>query len=158
MKKTFLLILILFLSISESFACTCGSRNESFSKQIKRAFTEADLIISGKVIEIEIVNKARLKSSADPIIYKFEITKTIKGKIEKEIIEIVSKTSGASCGYKFELGKTYLVYARKSNYFSSKTKNKFDFITGLCDRNQILKNFDKKELRKLDKLNCKLEK
>jgi hypothetical protein len=158
MKKTFLLILILFLSISESFACTCGSRNESFSKQIKRAFTEADLIISGKVIEIEIVNKARLKSSADPIIYKFEITKTIKGKIEKEIIEIVSKTSGASCGYKFELGKTYLVYARKSNYFSSKTKNEFDFITGLCDRNQILKNVDKKELRKLNKLNCKKEK
>jgi len=158
MKKTFILILLLFFSINENFACSCIEINESLSKKVEKAFTEADLIISGKVIEIEIVNKARLKSSADPIIYKFEITKTIKGIIEKEIIEIVSKTSGASCGYKFELGKSYLVYARKSNYFSSKTKNEFDFITGLCDRNQILKNVNKKELRKLNKLNCKKEK
>jgi hypothetical protein len=65
--------------------------NESLSKKIEKAYIQSDLIISGKVIDIEIVNKAKMKSSADPNIYKFEIIRNIKGKIEKEVIEIVSK-------------------------------------------------------------------
>ena len=158
MKRTFFLILILIFSITEAFACSCTETNESLSKKVKKAFTQADLIISGKVVEIKIVNKARMKSSADPIIYKFEITKTIKGNIEREIIEIVSETSGASCGYTFKLGKSYLVYARKSTHFAEMTKNEFDFVTNLCDRNQKLNKVRKKELRKLKKLNCKKEK
>ncbi len=158
MKKAFLLILILVLSITETFACSCIETNESLSKKVEIAFTESDLIISGKVIDVIIVNTGKIKSSADPIIYRFEITKTIKGKLEKEVIEIASEESGASCGYKFELGKSYLVYARKSTHFSSKTKNEFDFVTSLCDRNQKLNKVDKKELRKLKKLNCKKEK
>ena len=90
--------------------------------------------------------------SANPVIYEFEITKTIKGKIKKEIVEIASAESGASCGYNFEIGKSYLVYARKSNQYSSKTKNESDFVTSLCDRNQKLKNVDKKEFQELEKL------
>ncbi len=158
MKKTFLLILILVFSITESFACSCIETNESLTKKVEKAFTESDLIISGQVIDIKIENKARIKSSADPIIYKFEITKTIKGKVEKEFIEIVSEDSGVSCGYKFELGKSYLVYARKSTHFTKMTKNEFDFVTSLCDRNQKLNTVHKKELRKLKRLNCKNEK
>ncbi|MBV7270718.1 hypothetical protein [Winogradskyella luteola] len=158
MKRTFILILVLIFSITETFACSCIQTNEPLSKKVEKAFAQSDLIISGKVVEIKIVNKARMKSSADPIIYKFEITKTLKGKIEKEFIEIASETSGASCGYKFELGKSYLVYARKSTHFAKMTKNKFDFVTGLCDRNQKLNKVDKKELRKLKKLNCRSEK
>ncbi len=158
MKRTFLLILILVFSITETFACSCIETNESLSKKVEKAFTQADFIISGKVVEINILNKARMKSSADPIIYKFEITKVIKGKIEKEIIEIASQTSGASCGYKFELGQSYLVYARKSSQFAEMTKNEFDFVTSLCTRNQKLNKVHKKELRNLIKLNCKKEK
>jgi hypothetical protein len=153
MKKTFLLIFFFIFSITETFACSCIETNESLSKKVEKAFNQSDLIIRGKVVEILIVSKAKMKSSADPIIYKFEIINTIKGKTEKEIIEIASETSGVSCGYKFELDKSYLVYARKSNHFSSKTKNEFDFVTSLCDRNQKLKSVDKEELLKLKKLN-----
>jgi hypothetical protein len=155
MKKPFLLILIFLFSITKTFGCSCIETNESLSKKVEKAFTKSDLIISGKVIDIKIVNKGELKSSADPIIYKFEIIKNIKGKIEKEVIEIVSKESTASCGYKFELGKSYLVYARKSNQFSYNTNNESDFVTSLCDRNQKLKNVNKKEFQKLKKLDCK---
>jgi len=157
MKKAFLLILIFIFSITKTFACSCIETNESLSKKVEKAFNQSDLIISGKVIEVVIVNKAKMKSSADPIIYKFEIIKTVKGKTEKEIIEIASEIGGASCGYKFELGKSYLVYARKSTHFAEMTKNEFDFVTSLCDRNQKLNNVDKKELRKLKNLNCKKE-
>jgi hypothetical protein len=155
MKKTFLLILILFLSISESFACSCIRTNESLSVKVEKAFTQADLIIKGTVIGMKKFNDGKYKFSGNPIIYEFEITKTIKGKTEKVIIEIASAESGASCGYNFEMGKSYLVYARKSNEFSFKTKNESDFVTSLCDRNQNLKKVDKKEFRKLKKLKYK---
>jgi hypothetical protein len=132
--------------------------NESLSKKVEKGFNQSDLIISGKVVEIIIVNKAKLKSSADPIIYKFELTKVIKGKIKKKIVEIASETMEMSCGYNFELGKSYLVYARKSTHFSKITNNKFDFVTSLCDRNQKVEKVNKKEFLELKKLNIKNEK
>ena len=152
MKKTFLLILIFLFSITKTLACSCVGTNESLSKKVEKAFIQSDLIIIGKVIDIKIVNTGKFKSSADPIIYKFEIIKAVKGKLKKEIIEIASETNGASCGYKFELGKSYLVYSRKSTHFSSMTNNKFDFVTSLCDRTQKLKNVNKNELQKLKEL------
>ncbi len=147
MKKA--LILIFLLSFTKSFACSCVEIDESLSKKVERAFNQSDLIISGKVVDIIVVNNSKIKSSADPIIYKFEILKKFKGKIEKQFIEIASEASRASCGYSFELGKSYLVYARKSTHFVKMTKNKFDFVTGLCSRNQELSGVRKKELRKL---------
>ena len=158
MKKTLLLILVIIFSITKTFACTCAVTNESLSKKVKKEFIQSDLIISGKVIDIKILNTSEIWSSADPIIYKFEITKTIKGKLKKEVIDIVSERSGASCGYNFELGESYLVYAIKSTHFSSKTNNEFDFVTSLCTRNQKLKKVTEKELRKLKKLKYKNEK
>jgi len=158
MKKTFLLLLISLFLTTKTFACSCIFIKEPLSVKVEKAYNQADLILSGKVIEIKIVNKARMKSSADPIIYKFEVVSTIKGKIKKEVLEITSETSGASCGYKFELGESYLVYARKSTHFTKMTKNKFDFVTSLCDRNQKLRKVSKKELRKLKKLKDRNEK
>ncbi|MHB0756998.1 hypothetical protein [Polaribacter sp. M15] len=155
MKKTFLLILILFLSISESYACSCVRTNESLSVKVEKAFTQANLIISGTVVGIKKFNEGKYVFSGNPVIYEFEITKIIKGKVKKEIIEIASAESGASCGYNFSIGKSYLVYARKSNQYSSKTKNEFDFVTSLCDRNQELKKVNKKEFQKLEKLKYK---
>jgi hypothetical protein len=62
MKKAILLILISFFSITEIYSCTCIDRTKEFiSKKVKRAFNQADLIVSGKVIEIKIVNKAKPK-------------------------------------------------------------------------------------------------
>ena len=139
MKKTLLLILIVFLSVSESYTCTCGRNIESLFKQIKRDFQQSDLIFTGKVVEVITINKNEWKSSADPIIYKFEVSEIIKGKIQSKIIEVASEMSGASCGYQFKLGRNYLVYSLKSKRFSKMTKNEFDFATGLCSGNKILK-------------------
>jgi hypothetical protein len=154
MKKTF--ILILLFSITKTFACSCIGTNGTLSQKVEKAFIQSELILTGTVVEMKIINKGKLKSSADPVIYKFEIIKTIKGKLKKEIIEIASEIGGSSCGYRFELGRSYLVYARKSTHFSSKTNNKFDFVTSICERNRILKEVNKKELQKLNKLNKKI--
>ncbi len=106
MKKTFLLILILTFTLTKTFACSCIRTNESLSVKVEKAFTQADLIISGTVVGIKKSKEGKYIISANPVIYEFEITKTIKGKIKKEIVEIASAESGASCGYNFEIGKS----------------------------------------------------
>jgi hypothetical protein len=158
MRKIYLLILIFTFPFTKTFACSCIETNESLSKKVEKAFIQADLIISGTVIGTKKFNNGKYMFSGNPIIYEFEITKTIKGKVKKEIIEIASAESDASCGYSFEMGKSYLVYARKSNEFSSKTKNEFDYTTSLCDRNQKIRKVNKKEFEKLEKLKYKEEK
>ncbi len=151
MKRAFIILFI--FSMTKTFACRCIENNESLSKKVEKAFAQADLIISGKVVEVKILNNAKDKYSSSPVLYKFEVTRTIKGKSRQEFIEITSEKSAVLCGYTFELGKSYLVYAQKSAYFDKMTKNEFDFVTTLCERNQKLNKVDKKEFRKLNKLN-----
>ncbi|NOY48656.1 MAG: hypothetical protein GXO84_10795 [Chlorobi bacterium] len=158
MKKTILLIFIFIISITNIFACTCALLNESLSKKIQESFNQSDLILIGKVIEKELKFNEKYQSSADPVIYKFEVAKIIKGKLKKEIIDIASERSEISCGYEFEIGKSYLVYAIKSSHFSSITKNEFDLVTSLCSRNQKLSKVKREEIRKLKKLASEIKK
>lgn len=155
MKKTVFFLFILFFPLNKSFACSCAETNESLSKKVNKAYKASTLIITGKVINVKHTNSGLIKSSAAPVIYTFEVISTLKGELKKATVEILSAESSASCGYKFELGKTYLVYANTSNHFSSQTNKKSHFITGLCNRNEKLKKVKKKELRKLKRFNCR---
>ncbi|OAB77361.1 hypothetical protein ULVI_12740 [Cochleicola gelatinilyticus] len=86
------------------------------------------------------------------ILYTFEISNTYKIAAEAKTIQVFSRAHGESCGYMFEMGKSYLVYTRRSSHFSSQTKNASDLITGLCDRNQSYLKVKNKEFRKLKRL------
>lgn len=108
-KTIFILILIgvMIISVSYSspaFACSCTEPPPP-----AEAFEKADAVFSGKVVEIkkEISNQM---SSAQRIPVKFDVQKVWKGPAEKTIT-ISTALSSASCGYEFEYGKTYLVYA-----------------------------------------------
>ncbi len=154
MKKIFLLLTITILSITKSFACQCVQVKGDLAMQTKRSFVQSNLVMTGKVIEIQKnesssrSNEGMIELPINTFVYTFEIIKTYKGKIEKELVKVKSSGSGSTCGYKFKLGDSYLVYARKSM-----SKNaKVIFETGLCDRNQILTEVNKEELEKLTKL------
>lgn len=144
MKNVFLLVLL--LAMTRTFACSCARTAGPLSYKVGESFSKSDLIITGKVVDIEDVK------TGYSMIYTFEVTEMIKGEAQKKTIEIISNRNGASCGYVFKLGQSYLVYARMSTRFTSKTNNDFDFTTSLCSRNQQLQNLDKKELRMLNKL------
>ena len=154
MKKIaqILLLVLILIPTSKVLACTCIGTNESLSKKVNKAYVESDLIFTGKVISKEIKTNGKYQSSADPVIYKFEIIKKIKGEISVSVIEVVSERDEQSCGYMFEVGKSYLVYSAESTHFTSTTKTKSDFVTGLCRRNQKLNKTRKRELRKLNRL------
>jgi len=109
MKKTIYislaLTLFVFASAERSFACSCVASLEPDKKQVQKAFTSSSAIFSGEVLEIS-------ESSADKnsLLVKFKIAKLWKGELKREIIITTNKDS-AMCGYGFEVGKKYLVYA-----------------------------------------------
>ncbi|MGI0082397.1 MAG: hypothetical protein ACREAG_03720 [Nitrosopumilaceae archaeon] len=76
----------------------------------------------GKVVEIK-KDLSNVVSSAQHIPVKFDVQRVWKGPIEKTII-VSTAISSASCGYEFQEGETYLVYAY----------GKESLQTGLCTR------------------------
>lgn len=109
MKKViyilFALIIFLFTAAEKSFACSCVVSPDPLKKQIQSAFSDSDAVFSGEVIEI----KDSLTDQYN-VIVKLKVAKAWKGKSNKEITITTAKDS-AMCGYGFEIGKTYLVYA-----------------------------------------------
>ena len=80
-----------------SWACDCA-----VPPPPKEALKKATAVFSAKVVKIE---EAGLQRSVT-----VEVLRTWKGVDEKKIVVSTAK-SGASCGYGFQEGKTYLIYA-----------------------------------------------
>ncbi len=147
MKKyiyiAFALTIFLFATAEKSFACSCVITPEPVKKQIENAYSGADAVFSGEVVEVK-------ESATDQysLIVRFKVAKSWKGELSREITIRTAKDS-AMCGYNFEIGKTYLVYA-----FGKKDT----LSTTNCSRTAILGV--KSDAKYLDKLKrkTKLEK
>jgi len=83
---------------------------------------ESDAVFSGKVIRKD--TPLIVTSSGDLISVTFQVSKVWKGPVQKEI-QVKTAVGGATCGYYFEEGKEYLVYANE--YEGS-------LHSGLCSR------------------------
>ncbi len=153
------LFLLLFFSLPV-FACTCAGFKESEKKNVERYFNKAETIFVGNLVSKEFLNKSRKTSSADPVKYTFEIIELIKGDTLITNISIITAASGASCGYNFEEGFTYLVHANKSEQFSKKYPFFFNTVevltTGACFNNSLKKNVPKRRLKYYRKLSKKM--
>ncbi len=109
MKKSIYISLALALfvvaSAEKSFACSCAASLEPEKKQVQQAFMNSRAIFSGEVLEIN-------ESSADKnsLLVKFKVAKLWKGELKNEI-SITTNKESSMCGYGFEIGKKYLVYA-----------------------------------------------
>mgnify|MGYP002400743113 CR=1 FL=1 len=113
-KKKWLMMTIaaslLFGSIAlepeRASACSCAV-NESVAEERNRS----DAVFEGTVIGRKQTKKLFNRSSADPVAWTFQVHEVWKGGVVPEIT-VQSAMSGASCGFEFEQGRTYLVYAR----------------------------------------------
>src|SRR5215204_4487534 len=109
MKKYFYISLalsVLMLTAAEkSSACSCAASLVPEKKQIQKAFTNSIAIFSGKVVEVK-------ESPADEskFIVKLEVAQSWKGESKREIFITTAKES-SMCGYFFQIGEKYLVYA-----------------------------------------------
>jgi len=103
------LIGIIFLSIPlyphESSACSCiiESSDEALENSVA--------VFSGKVTKItEDQPTWPIISSAESVIVEFQVDRVWKGPSEKTI-KVTTASDEGTCGYGFEMGKTYLVYS-----------------------------------------------
>ena len=127
MKKIFLIAASLFvLSANAASACSCLPTTPQQSLKNSRE------VFAGKVIDIVDQSDRNPETSDSLGGFKviFEVSKVWKGKLEKQQVVLTSDSS-ASCGYNFEKGKEYLVYANGQGT---------QLQTGLCSGTTLLAN------------------
>ncbi|WP_088044277.1 hypothetical protein [Bacillus sp. EAC] len=133
MKKLgILLVLILLTSASTlflkpraTFACSCVKE-----QTVQKEFSQSKAVFSGKVIDI----KTTKFSNPNYKKVLFEVSKTWKGITSSQVI-IQTGLSGGDCGFNFNKGEIYIVYARNSTMYGENYKS---LTTTICDRTKEL--------------------
>ena len=83
---------------------TCRLFKSSLSQQVKQARKEARAVFSGKVLEIIV----------KPQIYHVEVKVKVESSWEESLPEevtVFTGRGGGDCGFHFEVGESYLVFA-----------------------------------------------
>lgn len=127
MKKIFLIAAsLLVLNTTAANACSCVPTTPQQSLKNSRE------VFAGKVIDIVDQSGTNPEASGSLGGFKviFEVSKVWKGKVDKQQVVLTSGSS-ASCGYNFEKGKEYLVYANGQGT---------QLQTGLCSGTTLLTN------------------
>lgn len=92
----------------QASACSCAMPGS-----VSEAKQNHDVIFDGTVSSKKEPTKLFAKSSADPVTWTFEVHELWKGKVSPTI-SVTSAQSSDSCGYEFQEGSRYVVYARNS--------------------------------------------
>ena len=96
-----------FLTLAniDAYACSCiPFGNESVAQQVNKAKTDARAVFSGKVLEV--IKKPEIYQT----IVKLRVDNSWKGNLSKEVT-VLTGSDSALCGYNFEVGQSYLIYA-----------------------------------------------
>lgn len=94
-----------------AYACSCaapagGSEEES----ARGAVQGARAVFAGEVDSIERLSLGTVLSSGAPVQVNFDVSRVWKGP-GYETLTVETERSEASCGYDFDVGRRYLVYA-----------------------------------------------
>lgn len=104
---TIIALNLLVLTPTAVYACSCAM-SESPDKELDRSTA----VFAGKVTDIQL-RDGFVISTDDPVTVTFEVSEVWKGSVQK-VQTIRTVRSETSCGYEFEAGKEYLVYANGS--------------------------------------------
>ena len=98
MKLLFSLTVLLLLGFDSSSACSCAGPGS-----LHDAYQKADAVFAGEVVSIDSIDFGTLR-------VRLTVSQTWKG-ISSTTIDIFTAAYGTACGYYFQVGSTYLVYA-----------------------------------------------
>jgi hypothetical protein len=160
-----------------SYACKCGGPGT-----VEESYKSTDLIVYGRVITKDTVvlsetiknedvkkikdglkdDKQKLQQFEMTYVVKveLEIIENFKGEIHQKTVVIYTPLLSATCGFRFEKGKDYIIYASKRNFltflFQKENENKrFEnentFWTTHCMRTTEYVKLEADELRALNK-------
>jgi hypothetical protein len=118
MKEAKRLLIVLFLGVflvmstgfSPAHACSCAGATP------EQAFQRAEAVFTGTVISISPPLVGIISNSASPETVTFRVSNVSKGPPPSThgTIVLTTAVSGASCGYPFQNGGQYMVYAFNS--------------------------------------------
>ncbi len=125
MKKILIFIAVILGVITIGYTCSCVT-----DVSLEDKYNMSSLIFIGKVLSIE---KADLG-----YIVEFDVGSVYKGEF-KDRISLYTNKDSASCGFNFEIGNHYLVYANdygqrletglcSGNLLSNQSKDDIDFL------------------------------
>ncbi len=124
MSRFFFVSLCIVIQSTAVFACSCDGEPD-----LKSSLASSQMVFSGTVISkttavnltpygIETIGEANPKNKFEvswlqsPIaVYTLKIDKIYKGKTTSETITILTPINGSACGFRFEIGRKYTVFA-----------------------------------------------
>jgi len=113
------------LATSGVLACSCMPYPDDPDAAVKQAWPQADAIVSGTVSSSSTVKESDRVEHVEVVL---EVRRRWKGSVGQQL-KVRTAADSAACGYNFEQGRQYLVFARRdpaSNVYS----------TGLCTLTQ----------------------
>ncbi len=99
-------VLLLLVSIKNVLACSCvrSDPSKTLTQLVSEAYKDSKAVFSAKVLSMtEDPEKGEFR-------VKLRLIKSWKGKLIKTLT-LITGLGGGDCGYFFEVGKTYLIYA-----------------------------------------------
>ncbi|MEX0787990.1 MAG: LPXTG cell wall anchor domain-containing protein [Anaerolineales bacterium] len=110
-------LLLALIPFTPAYACSCVAPGSPTA-----ALTEADAVFSGRVLSIE------TPGGYESLRVQMDVDKVWKGPVQA-VIEVRTGRDSAGCGFTFEQGKSYLVYAYESEG---------SLVATLCSRSNLL--------------------
>ena len=117
-------ISVLTIVATETFACSCRQKSS-----VCNAFGDANAVFIGKVIEGNSVERMSdmLKAGTKDLTFTFKVSRSFVGAKADQTIQIHTGFGFGDCGFPFEKGEEYIVYAYQRG--DSKVLS-----TGICTR------------------------
>ena len=123
MKKFFFLSFLLVIFADESNACSCAG-----TQMPCESYWKSSAVFVGTATFSKSTNPKKGEHDFYSRIFHFTIDKSFRG-VEGTEVEIRTGEGGGDCGYGFEIGRQYLVYAYKDD------NNRL--VTSICSRTRL---------------------
>src|SRR5262245_58783404 len=104
----FCVLLLTTVFTDEAVACLCRPGGEPMCQEYWRT----DVVFAGTVAGISKITIGEVEHQIDQRLARFEVAETFRGEPLAKA-EIITGWGGNDCGYRFNDGETYLVYARR---------------------------------------------
>jgi hypothetical protein len=96
-----LALLVLLPDCASACTCMIPSSGQTQQEIAKQALSDSAAVFAGEVVDI---------SAGEPLTVSFRVSEVWKGP-ERGTLEVTTSSQESACGYPFEEGREYLVYA-----------------------------------------------
>lgn len=163
-KNIILTIFLILVGIINSFACRCEGGGT-----VAGGVKYADIVFSGQVISRTLTtnyDSLGIVATGDTgkinfnwrefptAVIKIKVDRIFKGQMVSDTLTILTPPYGASCGYRFQVGEKYIVYATivdemlMTNKLKRRTFDNKTFWTHQCTRTRNWNAIEENEIIK----------